>query len=223
MAAEPSVRPFGEAALLVELGDTAAVHALDAALRAEPFDGVIATVPGLESLLVEYDPLMTDLTTVTREIRLRAGEPGPRREGGRHRSIPVAYGGELGPDLETVAQLVGRSSDEVVAAHSGSELRVLIDGFAPGFAYLGHLPLDVPRLETPRTWTPPGSVAVAGRMSGIYPARLPGGWRVIGRTSVTLFDPRRDPPAYLAPGDTVRFEAVTPDELERRAGPADDW
>jgi KipI family sensor histidine kinase inhibitor len=100
---------------------------------------------------------------------------------------------------------------------------VLIDGFAPGFAYLGELPFDVPRLATPRTRTPAGSVALAGHMSGIYPAELPGGWRVIGRTSVALFDPRRDPPAYLAPGDVLRFQPVTSEELERSAGPAADW
>jgi KipI family sensor histidine kinase inhibitor len=223
VAAEPTVRAFGEAALLVELAATPAVHALDAALRAKPLDGVVSTVPGLESLLIAYDPLRTDLATIARIVERRAGEASPSRQPGRHRSIPVVYGGELGPDLEEVARLVDLSADEVVATHTASDLRVLIDGFAPGFAYLGDLPFDVPRLETPRTRTPAGSVAVAGRMSGIYPAELPGGWRVIGRTPVTLFDPRRDPPAYLAPGDVVRFEAVSPDELERRAGPVGDW
>jgi KipI family sensor histidine kinase inhibitor len=223
VATEPIVRAFGEAALLVELADTSAVHALDASLRAASPDGFVATVPGLESLLVEYDPLLTDRAILTREIRRRAGEAPAGHRAARHRSIPVAYGGDLGPDLEEVARLVGRSADEVIAVHTASELLVAIDGFAPGFAYLGDLPFDVPRLETPRTRTPAGSVAVAGRMSGIYPAQLPGGWRVIGRTSVTLFDPHRDPPVYLAPGDVVRFEPVTPEELERRAGPAGDW
>ena len=223
MAAEPTIRPFGDSALLVDLAETATVHALDAALRARPLAGIFATVPGLESLLVEYDPLRTDLETLARAVVDRAGEAEPAAVAGRHRSIPVAYGGELGPDIEEVAQLVGLSVDEVVATHTGVDLRVLIDGFAPGFAYLGHLPFEVPRLTTPRTRTPADSVAVAGRMSGIYPAELPGGWRVIGRTSITLFDPRREPPAYLAPGDAVRFVAVTPDELERRAGAPDDW
>ena len=102
---------------------------------------------------------------------------------------------------------------------------MLFDGFAPGFAYLGELPdaLRVPRLATPRTRTPAGSVGVAGSMSGIYPAELPGGWRVIGRTPITLFDAFRDPPAYLVPGDVVRFEQIHGGDWERRAGVQDDW
>jgi KipI family sensor histidine kinase inhibitor len=127
---------------------------------------------------------------------------------GRVRTIPVAYGGTDGPDLADVAALSGLPEEEVIALHLATELRVLFLGFAPGFAYLGDLPeaLRVPRLATPRTRTRAGSVAIAGPMSGIYPADLPGGWRVIGRTAITLFDPERDPPAFLAPGDSVRFE-----------------
>jgi KipI family sensor histidine kinase inhibitor len=222
VATEPTIRPFGESALLVELDEESAVHALDAALRADPIAGVTATVPGLDSLLVEYEALSTSLDDLTRAIR-RGMHAASRAEPRRHRTIPVAYGGELGPDLDEVAGLVGLTRAEVVAAHTGRELMVLIDGFAPGFAYLGHLPFDVPRLATPRISTPAGSVGIAGRMTGIYPADLPGGWRVIGRTSVVLFDPRRDPPAYLAPGDVVHFESVTPGELERRGGAAADW
>ena len=113
-----------------------------------------------------------------------------------------------GRDLADVAARTGMTTDDVVELHTGSELSVLFCGFAPGFAYLGDLSprLRVDRLATPRTRTPAGSVAIAGRMSGIYPADLPGGWRVIGRTDVTLFDPRRDPPVTLLPGDRVRFE-----------------
>ncbi|MGH2357651.1 MAG: 5-oxoprolinase subunit B family protein, partial [Candidatus Limnocylindria bacterium] len=124
-----------------------------------------------------------------------------------------------------VASLVGLPADEVVAGHAGAELMVEILGFAPGFPYLGTLPaeLDVPRLATPRTRTPAGSVGIAGRRTGIYPAELPGGWRLIGRTPVTLFDPQRDPPAYLAPGDTVRFEPIPPFHFEARAGAPSDW
>ncbi len=107
-----------------------------------------------------------------------------------------------------MAELTGLTASEVVARHASAELRVLFCGFAPGFAYLGDLPaeLRVDRLATPRTRTPAGSVAIAGSMSGIYPADLPGGWRVIGRTEVTLFDPSSDHPALLEPGDRVRFE-----------------
>ncbi|MGH2418244.1 MAG: 5-oxoprolinase subunit B family protein, partial [Candidatus Limnocylindria bacterium] len=113
-----------------------------------------------------------------------------------------------GPDLAEVADLTGLAPSDVIARHAGTELRVLFCGFAPGFAYLGELPpvLHVGRLSTPRTRTPAGSVAIAGSMTGIYPADLPGGWRVIGRTEVGMFDPRQDPPALLLPGDRVRFE-----------------
>ena len=102
---------------------------------------------------------------------------------------------------------------------------MLFDGFAPGFAYLGDLPdeLRVPRLETPRTRTPAGSVGIAGPVSGIYPAALPGGWRILGRTPITLFDPRRDPPAYLVPGDAVRFEPIGAGDWDARAGVPEDW
>ena len=137
--------------------------------------------------------------------------------GGRLRAIPVVYGGEEGPDLADVAALTGLSDAEVVERHAATELRVLFDGFAPGFAYLGDLPIElrVARLDTPRTRTPAGSVAIAGPMSGVYPATLPGGWRIIGRTPVTLFDPRRDPPAYLLPGDRVRFEPIGAEPMGR--------
>ena len=144
---------------------------------------------------------------------------------GRKRSIPVVYGGGAGPDLARVAELCGLSEGEVIERHAANELHVLFDGFAPGFAYLGDLPdeLRVPRLETPRTRTPAGSVGIAGPMSGIYPAALPGGWRIVGRTPITLFDPRRDPPAYLVPGDTVRFEPIDAADWNSRTGTADDW
>ncbi|HYI67325.1 MAG TPA: allophanate hydrolase subunit 1 [Candidatus Limnocylindrales bacterium] len=199
------IRPFGEAALLVELESADHAQALAAALRAEPPPGVIAAVPGLASLVVELHPLMADADRVAASIeRLLHGELPPPPIGPL-RIIPVVYDG---PDLEAVAELTGLAASDVVARHAATELGVLFCGFAPGFAYLGDLApeLHVERLATPRTHTPAGSVAIAGSMSGIYPADLPGGWRVIGRTDIVLFDPRRDPPALLAPGDRVRFE-----------------
>ncbi|MGH2427843.1 MAG: 5-oxoprolinase subunit PxpB [Candidatus Limnocylindria bacterium] len=221
------IRPFGDAALLVEVGETRRVHALAASLRDRLIDGVVEVIPGLDTLLVELDPLNADLAAISVALAPRLAEAGGSAQAAavRHRSIPVVYGGELGPDLEEVARLTGLPAHEVIASHAGSELTVLICGFAPGFAYLGGLPerLAVPRLETPRTSTPRGSVAIAGRQSGIYPADLPGGWRVIGRTPVAMFDPRRDPPAYLAPGDTVRFEPIDAGAWDDHLGAADDW
>lgn len=220
------IRPFGEAAYLVELGTTTRVHALADALRDVPLDGVIECVPGIETLLVEFDPVGTDAGDLGSQLALRLERLDERpASAGRHRSIPVVYGGEFGPDLDEVARLTSLSADEVVRLHASTELVVEILGFAPGFPYLGTLPaeLDVPRLATPRTVTAAGAVAIAGRRTGIYPAELPGGWRVIGRTPVSLFDPRRDPPAYLAPGDHVRFVPVRVESWASHAAVPADW
>ena len=125
-------------------------------------------------------------------------------------------------DIAGVASVIDA---DIIEIHASAELRVLFGGFAPGFAYLGEAPpaLHVGRLPTPRTRTPAGSVALADGMSGIYPADLPGGWRVIGRTPVTLFDARREPPAYLVPGDRVRFVPIDIGSWERHGGPGADW
>ncbi len=218
------IRPFGETSLLVEVDSSPEVLWLAAALRSEPIDGVIEVVPGQRSLLVELDEARhAGPVTEALSARLTAVPEGGAMPDGRHRVIPVVYGGEFGPDLDEVADLAGLTPEAVVELHAATELRVLFDGFAPGFAYLGDLPqpLRVPRLATPRTRTPAGSVAIADSMTGIYPADLPGGWRIIGRTPLTLFDPRRDPPAYLVPGDVVRFEPIDAPAWEPHAG--DDW
>ena len=202
------IRPFGEHSLLVEVESWEAAQALAASLRDDPLPGVEATVPALGSVLVELVPGHAGPVEATeREIHRRL-ERAVSAPFGRLHAIPVRYGGEDGPDLAEVAEECGFAADEYARRHAETPLRVLFCGFAPGFAYLGDLPeeLRVARLATPRAHTPPGSVAVAGRMSGIYPARLPGGWRIIGRTPFVLFDPHRDPPSLLAPGDTVRFE-----------------
>ncbi|MDQ2934596.1 MAG: 5-oxoprolinase subunit PxpB [Chloroflexota bacterium] len=218
------IQPFGEAALLVEVGDWQRSHALLAALDHEPIVGVVDLVPGMATLLVELDP-SANLEIAAAELERRLANLPGEAPSGRERVIPTCYGGEFGLDLDDVARLTGLSSDEVVASHASAPRRVHLIGFAPGFAYIGDLPeaLRVPRLETPRTTTPPGSVAVAGRQTGIYPAALPGGWRVIGRTPIRLFDPHRDPPAYLAPGDLVRFQPILPTALQAHAGIPADW
>lgn len=215
------IRPFGEAAILVELADGPRAWALAASLRSRPPDGVIAAVAGRESVLVEFRVEAADSVAAAVTARI-AGIGEAESPPGRLRRIPVVYGG---PDLADVAALTGLTEAGVIELHASAELRVLFGGFAPGFAYLGELPgeLTVPRLATPRTRTPAGSVALADGMSGIYPADLPGGWRVIGRTPVTLFDPARTPPAYLAPGDRVRFEPIDQRESPIHAGAAEDW
>jgi KipI family sensor histidine kinase inhibitor len=226
------VIPFGEAAFLVELGGepdltvNARVHALAAALDTAPPPALRTLIPAYTSLLVEFDPLVVDPAVVETAIYSTVERPlaaGARP--GRPRIVPTVYGGKYGPDLDAVAALVGLTPSEVVARHAGSEQTVYMLGFAPGFPYLGDLPpeLSVPRLETPRERVPAGSVAIAGRQTGIYPCATPGGWRILGRTPIRLFDERRDPPAYLAPGDRVRFAPIAPSEWERHAGVAADW
>lgn len=210
------LRPVGDAALTAELGDridpalNAAVRALDRALLARPFPGFVESVPTHRSLLVCFDPAQASFALAGGAVRECARdvvvgeEPGPLHE------IAVRYGGEDGPDLEEVAARAGLSPDEVVRLHSGQEYSAFMLGFLPGFAYLGLLPerLDTPRLATPRTRVPAGSVAIAGRLTGIYPAATPGGWRILGRASARLFDPSREPPSLVCAGDRVRFVPV---------------
>jgi inhibitor of KinA len=145
----------------------------------------------------------------------RRGECDFNELNGRIVTIPVSYGGEWGPDLAEVAERAGLSMEEAISLHSTAEYRVAMIGFAPGFPYLAGLPerLASPRKATPRQAVPAGSVGIAGVQTGIYPLSSPGGWQLIGRTSVTLFDPRRDPPSLLAPGDRVHFIPIKPGEM----------
>lgn len=228
----PRVTRFGEGALLVEWAEAPAralnarVHAFAEALRQTDLDGLVALVPGAVSLLVELDPL-ADVDGAEERLRalLARAERRQPLAVGRRREVPVVYGGAWGPDLEEVAGRVGLSPAEVVRQHAGADLVVYTIGFAPGFPYLGDLPaaLDLPRRPTPRERVPAGSVAIAGRQTGIYPRASPGGWHLIGRTPLVLFDAERDPPAYLAPGDHVRFRPLPPAAWDAHAGPPGDW
>lgn len=150
--------------------------------------------------------------------RAEAGvtDPGYNDDIGRFVEIPVCYDGEFGPDLADVARHTGLSVEEVIARHSAVEYRVHCLGFAPGFPYLGGLPpeLATPRRATPRQGVPAGSVAIGGAQTGIYPQSSPGGWNVIGRTPLRLFDADREPPALLKAGDRVRFRPITRGEFE---------
>ena len=129
--------------------------------------------------------------------------------------VPVCYGGEFGPDLDDLARYARLSVDEVIARHCAPDYRVAMLGFAPGFPYLLGLDpaLHAPRRATPRVRVPAGSVAIGGAQTGIYPSELPGGWLLIGRTPLTLFDPAREAPALLAPGQRLRFRAISADEI----------
>lgn len=228
-AVEVTLLPMGREAVLVEVAGTKEVLALADALREQGGGqgaplwarALVEVVPAARTLLLRVaDP--GDLPAVRSGVSAlaasldvaTAGHPGGQEPGvGRGAgdasvvTLPVTYDGA---DLADVARLTGLDEQEVVAAHTGSSWRVGFIGFAPGFAYLvgGDPRLHVPRRETPRTRVPAGSVGLAGEFGGIYPRPSPGGWQLIGRTEVTLWDLDRDPPALLRPGTAVRFEAL---------------
>jgi len=213
--------PLGESALTVELGDrispaiNARVHALHAAILATPMPGLIESVPAYRSLTLYYDPLTLPPAELQDWVKAKlASLPPQANVPGRLHVIPVAYGGEYGPDLESVAAETGLVPEQVIAEHTRQTYRVYMVGFAPGFPYLGRTSrrLQVKRLSTPRTRVPVGSVAIAGRQTGLYPSATPGGWRLIGRTGWKFFDPTRRPPSRLQAGDQVRFSPSTPAE-----------
>ncbi|MGI8532068.1 MAG: 5-oxoprolinase subunit PxpB [Geodermatophilaceae bacterium] len=198
------VRPYGEHALLALLPADGAVLALAAALTDDPVDGVVELVPAAQSLLLRLAP-GSEPARVAEQVRGRSVDPAAAPTGELVR-IPVSYDG---PDLPEVARLCGLSEQRVVELHTAAELTVAFCGFAPGFGYLTGLPpeLTVDRRVEPRTRVPAGAVGLAGSVTGVYPRESPGGWQLIGRTDVVLFDLDRDPPALLRPGGRVRFEA----------------
>jgi len=212
----PRVLPVGDAALSVELADApspatnARVRALAGDLALRPFDGIREAVPTHRSLLVLYEPSAIGFEPLARELLARAVGLAVPDTRGRTHEIPTVYGGAHGVDLEAFAAARGMTPTQVARLHAGREYCVLMLGFLPGFGYLGPLPeaLEAQRHATPRARVPAGSVALAGRQTGIYPVSSPGGWQLIGRTSLRLFDPLRERPTLFAPGDRVRFVPV---------------
>lgn len=206
------VVPFGDQAVLAVLGREVdpelnrLVHALAQALEGHAAMGVPVTA--YASLLVPFDAGRLSMDQATAEVQGALGQvhtsdpvEGPLIE------IPVRYGGDDGPDLAEVAERTGLSVQRVIELHSGTTYRVFMLGFVPGFAYLGTLPseLAVTRRAEPRVRVPAGSVAIAARQTAIYPSETPGGWQLIGRTDMRLWDPLDEPPALLMPGSRVRF------------------
>lgn len=215
------IKPYGDSAILVSL-DTridpvvnARVYQLEAWLNKEKPGGVIEFIPAFCSLMVIYDPLVLDFPQVYEWAGSRvAGCPWDLAQEPRLVEVPVIYGGEEGPDLLIVAKSRHFSPEEVVYLHSQSEYTVAMMGFTPGFVYLGGMDerLATPRLASPRTKVLSGSVGIAGSQTGIYSIASPGGWQIIGRTSLVLFDPAREAPFLFSPGDHVRFVPVKPGE-----------
>lgn len=187
---------------------TRVLLALAAKIGEESPPGLVEVVPARQSLAVIYDPFRAGFDEWRGRMEGWIGGLSVAPDGGgRLVEIPVSFGGSFGPDLEEVARATGLGADETVRLFCGAEFVVGMIGFAPGFPYLLGLPerLALPRRAVPRTKVPAGSVAIGGGQAGIYPADLPGGWHIIGRTPLSLFDPAASPPSLLAPGDRVRF------------------
>ena len=217
-------RTMGDRSLLVELGDeinpsvNQHVKELFTALDLHPVEGVRELVPSYRSLLVVYDPLNISLADLKRTIcdtyqNLDQTElPEPRTI-----DIPIVYGGQQGPDLESVAQYHHITPQAVIDYHTRPIYRVYMIGFTPGYPYLGEVPdaIATPRRKTPRILVSKGSVGIAKQQTGIYSVDSPGGWQIIGWTPVNLFDPQARPPSLLMMGDRVRFQAISAQEASQ--------
>ncbi|MGM9949820.1 MAG: 5-oxoprolinase subunit PxpB [Lysinibacillus sp.] len=232
-AISETIHPLGDSALVVHLGEgiDPAIHEkvqhLSLLLENNPFPGFIEAVPSYNRLTVYYHPAavysMTAapmkkspyqmVSSFVSELLKEMGTS--RRAEQRLIDIPVAYGGEHGPDLGHVASHNGLSIEEVIHIHSSAEYLVYMIGFAPGFPFMGGMDerIATPRKDSPRLSITPGSVGIAGKQTGIYPLETPGGWQIIGRTPLDLFLPEDTPPTLLQSGDKVRFIPISPEEF----------
>lgn len=229
------IEALGDCALLIRFGDridaqlNALALAACAALQSAALPGVRDIAPAYASVCVHYDPCAWADAADGRLPHLRLGDrlrtlvdnvaTQPCVGAGDMIDVPVCYGGEFGPDLHAVAEQAGMSVDEVVSRHTAANYHVAMLGFAPGFAYLLGLDpaLHAPRRANPRIRVPAGSVAIGGAQTGIYPRELPGGWNLIGRTPLTLFDASRATPALFVPGQRVRLHAIEASQFRRSA------
>jgi len=210
------IRPASDSSLLVSFGDVVSMEAHQQVLRlmnavAEMPAGIYNLHPAFASVLVDFDPRRRTHAEIEALVRERmSSQAAVALPESRLVEIPVSYGGADGPDLEDVARHTGLDAARVVERHAAAEYRVYFLGFSPGFPYLGGLPAELatPRLPVPRKRVPAGSVAIGGAQTGVYPMESPGGWRLIGRTALRLFDPAAEPPALLRMGDRVRFTPV---------------
>jgi KipI family sensor histidine kinase inhibitor len=212
----------GENAIMLYLGEetspevSARVQAAAAAIEAILGTDLIDLVPSYASLLIIYDALHTDHLSVAHRVREAVGAIQATADTqGRTVVLPVYYAAEVGEDLEPLAARAGLSTEEVIDLHCSTDYRVYAIGFAPGFAYLGQVDerIAAPRLATPRLKVPRGAVAIADRQTAVYPAVSPGGWNLIGRCPVRMFDPNAEPIMPVAVGDRVRFESVSREQF----------
>jgi inhibitor of KinA len=223
---KPVFRIAGDCGLLVEYGDAIdpeinrKVRAMAITMARDTPTGVVEFIPTYRSIIVMYDPASTTASELKRDLltlenRLSAIEIPPPDTA----EIPVCYGGDLGPDIGFVAQNHHMEVEDVIRIHSEPHYQIYMIGFTPGFPFLGGLPesLHTPRLETPRSLVPAGSVGIANQQTGIYPIDSPGGWQLIGRTPVKLFDPKRANPFLLKAGDKLKFRPISREVYESLA------
>ncbi|GAB2870532.1 5-oxoprolinase subunit PxpB [Paraburkholderia jirisanensis] len=207
----PRIYTLGDSALVCELPPPATLACQQrvwaTAQAARDWPHVLEVVPGMNNLTLVLDPLAADREALAEQLRAAWDTAGAASTAGRDIEIPVHYGGKHGPDLDAVAAHTGLTADEVIQRHAQGKYIVFFLGFQPGFAYMGGLEaaLHTPRRSEPRVEVPAGSVGIGGAQTGIYPAVSPGGWQLIGRTDVPLFDPTSTPPTLLQPGDRVHF------------------
>jgi KipI family sensor histidine kinase inhibitor len=220
---ETIFRLMGDRGLLLEFGDEISpevnekVRRMTLAIQAESIEGIVEIVPTYRSLLILYNSLILSFVDLKKRLeRIEKGLQQTPFPEPKLTQIPALYGGSYGPDLEEVAKYHQISPEEVIQLHCSKPYFIYMIGFMPGFPYMGELPeaLITSRLKTPRLSVPAGSVAIAQRQTGIYPMESPGGWQIIGRTPVKLFNPEREPPALLQMGDLVRFFPISEKEFK---------
>jgi inhibitor of KinA len=214
---------MGDRGLLLEFGDGISreinekAKRMALAIQAEAIEGIVEIVPTYRSLLIIYNPVILSVEGLrSRLTRIEEGLQLTPLPDPKLTRLPVVYGGVYGPDLEEVARYHQISPEEVIRLHCSKPYLIYMIGFMPGYPYMGELPqaLVTPRLKTPRLLVPKGSVAIAQRQTGIYPMESPGGWQILGRTPVELFDPGKDPPALLQMGDFVQFYPIDEKEFK---------
>lgn len=224
--------PLGDRAVTVQFGDSideatlAKVRVFSSYLEHHPFPGFVEQVPAFATVTVYYDPwlvseqgLYNPYTRVTEQLQhiLKVARKNDKAARQRVVDIPVCYNGAFGPDLEYVARHTKLTPQQVIASHTRGKYQVYMIGFAPGFPYLGGMAkkLATPRKQNPRPAIPAGSVGIAGGQTGVYPIETPGGWQLIGRTPLQLFNPQRQQPSLLQAGDLVRFVSISETEYWR--------
>ncbi|EFR61022.1 MAG: 5-oxoprolinase subunit PxpB [Veillonella sp.] len=222
---KPTISPVGDRAISIDFGQvidpTINRHIRQTIERIKEFqlDGIIELVPTYCALLVEYDAMLYSYSEICNiiESTLEEGMTDTTNELVTVVEVPTVYGGEFGPDLSFVASHNHLSEDEVISIHSGTDYLVYMLGFIPGFTYLGGMDprIATPRLSSPRTLIPAGSVGIAGEQTGTYPSDSPGGWQIIGRTSVTMYDMSKAQAALLKAGDYVRYVPIDESEFHR--------